>query len=82
MQTNEYRLSKEQRTTVKALAGQRQMIMDEANKQIGDLNAAIQDLARRWAAEFGAQGAADFEGRPDGSVVLVVKPPAEEASPG
>jgi len=83
MKEIEYHLSKEQQTTVRALANQRRQIYD----QVEELNAAIQDLAARYAAEVDAVGHVDFlQKGPNGPIVLIARPPAEtsgeENSPG
>ena len=62
----EYRLGSEQRTTVLALAAQRQRVVDAANREVAALNAALNDLARRYADDFSAVGQASFEQKADG----------------
>ncbi len=72
-------LSKSQARAVIAMVRERERIMHEANEQIGEINAALDEQAEMMRAHFGLpEGAYIFEGNPNG-VTLKMKP--EEKAP-
>ncbi len=72
-------LDPEQARTVIALAAQRQQIIAMANREIGEINAALQSLIARYAGELGLpQGRYDFDLQ-EGQILLVERP--ENSSP-
>lgn len=46
-------LTEKQQRVVFSLAGERQQIMDRANKEIREINEALEDLARMYAVRAG-----------------------------
>lgn len=57
-----------QESTIIALIGQRQEVVNRANETIAKMTQAIQENAKMWSD--GAEGKLDFEQR-DGKLVLV-----------
>jgi hypothetical protein len=77
----ELRLSKSQQRTVLALVRERQQIVDEGNRQVLEINTAIDELATLYGQAL-PSGRLVFEQQPGGAIVLVSRPVEEEAAPG
>lgn len=78
MGESEYRLSKGQQRAVMALARERQQIVEAANAQVAEVNAAIDELAGLYGPAVKAGSSRHFEQR-EGQLVLVVSPAGEAA---
>lgn len=77
----ERKLSKTQSRVVIALVDQRQRILDEANSQIEEVNAALDEQAEHYRQGFDLpEGEYRFNGDKDGiKLVMVEKPKVEDA---
>lgn len=65
----ERKLEKWQAATIQSLVGERERTVEEAQKTISGINAAIEHYAKEWAD--GQEGPFGFESRPDGDLYLV-----------
>ena len=73
-------LTPAERTTVLALASQRQLIMNEANKQLAGLDGAMKDLQALYVQKYSVEGDT-FRFRQEGEH-LILEAVADEVSDG
>lgn len=77
-------LTKKQQRVVFSLAGERQHIMDEANRQVREINEALEDLARTYAVRAGweEEGEYYFDQAGPGEAVVLKRVVEEEEGQG